>query len=43
MTFGAEGAEKRHVFGREAPEIGAKGAVLENFGNFSKKSGRKMQ
>ena len=35
--------KKDTFFGREAPEIGAEGAVLENFGNFSKKNGRKMQ
>ena len=34
---------KDTVFGSEAPENGASGAVLEIFGNFSINSGRKMQ
>ena len=29
--------EKNHVFRARKPEIGAEGAALENFGNFSKK------
>ena len=32
---------KDTFFGREAPENGAGGAVLENFGNFSKKVAEK--
>ena len=42
-TFGAEGAKKDTYFGHEAPKIGAKGALLENFGNLFEKSCRKMQ
>ena len=35
--FGPQGGLELQVFGREAPENGAEGAVLENFYDFSKK------
>ena len=35
----ASGGLELQVFGREAPENGAEGAVLENFSDFSAESG----
>ena len=35
--FGLRGGVRLQDFRREAPEIGAEGAVLENFCDFSKK------